>query len=62
MENTIEKLGGKEFMRSAKKTSVLEEMEGMTVFAPVDEAFTDFSEKMFENVSFPKNPLWKFLK
>lgn len=51
MENTIEQLGGKEFMKSAKKGSLLEEMEGLTVFAPMDEAFTDFSEKMFENVS-----------
>lgn len=51
IENTIEKLGGKEFMRSSKKGAVLEEMDGMTIFTPIDEAFTDFSEKMFENVS-----------
>lgn len=51
LDNTIEQLGGKEFMRSAKKGSVLEEMEGMTVFAPMDEAYSEFSEKMFENVS-----------
>ncbi|XP_063706199.1 transforming growth factor-beta-induced protein ig-h3 isoform X2 [Culicoides brevitarsis] len=49
IENTIEKLGGKEFMKSAKKGSVESEMDDMTVFAPVDESFTDFAEKMFEN-------------
>uniref|UniRef100_A0A336KVQ9 CSON015538 protein n=1 Tax=Culicoides sonorensis TaxID=179676 RepID=A0A336KVQ9_CULSO len=49
LENTIEKLGAKEFMRSAKKGAVLEEMDGMTVFAPIDESFTEFSERMFEN-------------
>lgn len=51
IDNTIEKLGAKEFMASAKRSINPDEMDGMTIFAPIDASFHDFSERMFEDVS-----------
>lgn len=46
-----EKLGAKEFIRSAKNNGLEEKLaENVTLFAPLDEAFTDFAEQMFETV------------
>jgi len=58
LDKTIENLGAKEFMRSANKTLVEEEMKDVTVFAPVDASFTEFAERMLENnlVVVPLNP------
>lgn len=50
LPKTLENLGAKEFMRSAKNTLADQDMNSVTIFAPIDESFTDFSEKMFENV------------
>lgn len=48
---TAEKLGANEFIRSAKNNGLQEKLtENITVFVPLDEAFTDFSEQMFETV------------
>lgn len=51
LDKTVESLGAKEFMRSAKKILTEEEMSDVTVFAPIDASFSEFSERMFENVS-----------
>lgn len=48
---TAEKLGAKEFIRSAKNNGLEEKLSGnITLFVPLDGAFTDFSEQMFETV------------
>lgn len=49
---TSEKLGAKEFAKSAKNNG-LEDMltkKNVTVFLPTDASFTEFSEQMFESV------------
>lgn len=52
VEETAESLGAKEFMRSIKNNGLTERItENITMFVPLDSAFTDFSEKMFETVS-----------
>lgn len=49
---TSEKLGAKEFIRSAKNNGLEEKLfTNVTIFAPNDDAFTSFSEEMFESVS-----------
>lgn len=48
---TAEKLGANEFIRSAKNNGLEEKLTGnITLFVPLDGAFTDFSEHMFETV------------
>lgn len=48
---TAEKLGANEFIRSAKNNGLEEKLtENITLFVPLDGAFTDFSEQMFETV------------
>uniref|UniRef100_A0A6B2EGS4 Putative transforming growth factor-beta-induced protein ig-h3 isoform x2 n=1 Tax=Phlebotomus kandelakii TaxID=1109342 RepID=A0A6B2EGS4_9DIPT len=50
VEETAESLGAKEFMRSVKNNGLSEKItENITMFVPLDSAFTDFSEKMFES-------------
>ncbi|XP_059609251.1 transforming growth factor-beta-induced protein ig-h3 [Phlebotomus argentipes] len=50
VEETAESLGAKEFMRSVKNNGLTEKItENITMFVPLDSAFTDFSEKMFES-------------
>lgn len=49
---TAEKLGAKEFIRMAKTNGFENEFaKNITLFAPLDDAFTDFSEHILENVS-----------
>lgn len=53
---TAEILGGKQFVKSAINNDLKEIMESnITVFMPLDERFMEFSEQMFENVSFDFN-------
>uniref|UniRef100_A0A7G3B1I8 Putative transforming growth factor-beta-induced protein ig-h3-like isoform x1 n=1 Tax=Lutzomyia longipalpis TaxID=7200 RepID=A0A7G3B1I8_LUTLO len=50
VEETAESLGAKEFMRSVKNNGLTERItENITIFVPLDSAFTLFSEKMFES-------------
>lgn len=50
VEHTAEKYA-KEFIRSAKNNGLSDKLqENITMFVPLDEAFTDFSEQMFESV------------
>ncbi|XP_055698928.1 transforming growth factor-beta-induced protein ig-h3 [Phlebotomus papatasi] len=50
IEETAESLGAKEFMKSVKNNGLSERItENITMFVPLDSAFTDFSEKMFES-------------
>lgn len=52
ISETAENLGAKEFIRSAKTNGLDDEFtKNITLFAPIDEAFTDFAEHIFENVS-----------
>lgn len=52
---TAEKLGANDFIRSAKNNGLEEKLsQNITLFVPLDEAFTDFSEQMFETVSVAK--------
>lgn len=58
---TAEKLGAKEFIRSAKNNGLEEKLSGnITLFVPLDGAFTDFSEQMFETVSAMERSLTSF--
>lgn len=53
---TAEKLGANEFIRSAKNNGLEEKLsENITLFVPLDGAFTDFSEQMFETVGISCN-------
>ncbi|GAB0094832.1 transforming growth factor-beta-induced protein ig-h3 [Sergentomyia squamirostris] len=50
VEETAESLGAKEFITSTKNNGLGEKItENITMFVPLDSAFTDFSEKMFES-------------
>lgn len=56
---TAEQLGSKEFMRSVGKNDLKEKFDdNITLFMPTDEAFTDFSEQMLENVRMQ----WNFIE
>lgn len=57
---TSEKLGAKEFVKSAKNSG-LEDMltkKNVTVFLPTDASFTEFSEQMFESVRYQNSVLF----
>jgi hypothetical protein len=47
---TAEKLGGKEFIKTAKNNDLEKSVVNKTMFLPSDEAFMEFAEQMFENV------------
>lgn len=48
---TAENLGAKEFIKMAKTNGFDEEFtKNITLFAPLDDAFTDFAEHILDNV------------
>lgn len=50
---TADKLNGKEFIRAVDKNSLKSHLtKNVTLFLPIDTAFTEFAEQMLESVSF----------
>lgn len=49
---TSERLGGREFVRSAQKNDIDDELrKNVTLFLPNDSTFTEFAEQLLESVS-----------
>lgn len=49
---TAERLNGREFIRSAQKNDVDNELrKNVTLFLPTDTTFTEFAEQLLESVS-----------
>lgn len=54
MEETVERLGAKEFVSTVKKSGLDATLENdVTLFVVPDSAYTTFAEQMWENVSMP---------
>lgn len=48
---TAERLNGREFVRSAQKNDVDDELrKNVTLFLPTDTTFTEFAEQLLESV------------
>lgn len=48
---TSERLSGREFIRSAQKNDIDEELrKNVTLFLPTDATFTEFAEQLLESV------------
>lgn len=53
---TAENLNGKEFVRAVQKNSLESKLtNNVTLFLPIDSAFTEFAEQMLETVSRKQN-------
>lgn len=57
---TSERLSGREFIRSAQKNDIDDELrKNVTLFLPTDATFTEFAEQLLESVCFYF--VWKIL-
>lgn len=53
ISETAESLNGKEFVRAVQKNSLEPKLaNNVTLFLPIDSAFTEFAEQMLESVGF----------
>lgn len=51
MIETSERLNGREFVRSAQKNDIDDELrKNITLFLPTDATFTEFAEQLLESV------------